>query len=279
VLARRRSHRRLRLLLAAALAALPAAADPPPRVVSLNPSITETLLALGAQSTLVGVDDMSARQEPRVRDLPRVGGLWNPSLEAIVALAPSFVALVPSAQQHELRERLEALRVEVLVLPNHRYEELLGSIERLGERVGRGAAARRRVSEIRAAWRAASERTAGAKGIPSVLVVQRDPLYVVGGGSYLDAMLRAAGAENLAGKFDEAYPRVSLEWLIAAAPALILDAAEPPEEAQQHWARWPSLPAVATGRVEVLDRRITLPGPYIDRSLEQLAEIVRADAP
>ncbi len=180
-----------------------AAAAGPPRVVSLNPSLTAILLALDAEATLVGVDESSAQLEPRVRGLPRVGGLFNPSLEAIVALAPSFVALVPSAQQRELRGRLEALGIEVLALPNISYDEVLRSIVALGDRVGQGAAARARADAIRAAWRDALERAAGAIPVRAVLVLQRDPLYVVGGGSFLDAMLEAAGAENLARGFGE----------------------------------------------------------------------------
>ena len=92
------------------LGALPAAGGlPARRVVSLNPSLTATLVALGAGAQLVGVDDYSARQQSAVRELPAVGGLFTPSLEAILGLAPDLVALVPSAQQRDLRARLEAL--------------------------------------------------------------------------------------------------------------------------------------------------------------------------
>ena len=157
--------------------------------------------------------------------------------------------LVPSAQQRDLRARLEALGVEVLELPNITLAELLASIEALGARVGRGGGrARARGSEIRE--RLASDGRARARARPrvrTVLVLQRDPLYVVGRGSFIDSMLRAAGAENLANVFAEPYPRASLEWLIAAAPELILDASDDPEEPRDYWARWPSLPAVREG--------------------------------
>jgi iron complex transport system substrate-binding protein len=249
-----------------------------PRVVSLNPSLTAILLALGAESALVGVDEYSAQLEPRVRALPRVGGLFNPSLEAIVALAPTTVALVPSAQQRELRERLEKLGIEVQALPNIRYEELLSSIVTLGARVGRGDAARARADAIRAEFRAACARAEHGAHVRTVFVLQREPLYVVGSGSYLDTMLECAGAENLARAFSDPYPRVSLEWLIAAAPELIVDAADPVAEVRTHWAHWPSLPAVAHGRVAAVDHAITIPGPYLDRSLAQLSAAVHAPA-
>jgi len=265
------------LLLAVVLWTAPSAARGAPRVVSLNPSLTAILLALDAGRCLVGVDDYSARVEPRVRDLPRVGGLFNPSLEAIVALEPDVVTLVPSAQQRDLRQRLEALGVEVMALHNIALEDLLESIERLGARVDREAAAAARVAAIRSAFRdAEAESATRLGGRPrAVLVLQRDPLYLVGGGSFLDAMLRAAGAVNLAGHMSEPYPRLGVEWLIAAAPELILDASDDPQPAAQHWARWPSLPAVSSGRVvPIAGVETTLPGPYLDRGLRRLAAAV-----
>ena len=260
----------------------PIAAKPadPIRVVSLNPSLTAILLALDAGPSLVGVDDWSARDLPEVAGLPRVGGLFNPSLEAILALEPDLVVWVPSAQQRSLRERLEALGVSVLVLENIRLREVLASIEELGARLGRVDAARARVREIRRAF-TESQRAAFRQRRPrAVLVLQRDPLYVVGRGSFLDEMLRAAGAENLAAEFDEPYPRVAVEWLIAARPELILDAAKAPEAATAHWARWPSIPAVADGSVVTVPAEtITLPGPQLDHAVRWLSRVVQAESP
>ena len=249
-----------------------------PRIVSLNPSLTEILLALDVGSALVGVDDWSARAQPAVAELPRVGGLFNPSLEGILALEPDLVVLVPSAQQRNLRERLEALGTEVLVLENIRLGEVLASITTLGARLGREAQARERVHAVRLAF-TASERASRGERPRAILVLQRDPLYVVGRGSFLDDMLVAAGATNLGAELDEPYPRASVEWLIAAAPDLIVDVAAQPERASGHWERWPSLPAVTHGRVVTLPAdAITLPGPYLDRAVRLLAGAVKGDA-
>jgi iron complex transport system substrate-binding protein/vitamin B12 transport system substrate-binding protein len=116
--------------------------------------------------------------------------------------------------------------------------------------------------------------------VRAVLVLQRDPLYVVGRGSFIDSMLATAGAENPANVFAEPYPRASLEWLIAAAPEVILDASEDPEDPLRYWARWPSLPAVASGRVHRISAsEATLPGPFPERSLALLAKALRAVPP
>jgi len=253
---------------------LAVAAEPSaPRIVSLSPSLTAMLVSLGARSTLVGVDEYSARQQPEVAGLPTVGGLFTPSLEAVVALEPDVVVLVPSAQQRDLCNRLRRLGIEVLELANIDLEQLLASIERLGRLVQRPEAAAERVSAIRRAWQRAERAAAERRPVRAVLVLQREPLYLVGRGSYLHAMLSAAGADNPAAVFPDPYPRVALEWLIEAAPEVILDASQDPTDPASYWARWPSLPAVAAGRVVAVPAsEVTLPGPRPDRALRILSE-------
>jgi ABC-type Fe3+-hydroxamate transport system substrate-binding protein len=255
--------------------ASPSIQVPVRRIVSMNPSLTAILVALGSRELLVGVDEYSARQQPEVADLPTVGGLYNPSAETVAALRPDLVVLVPSVEQRDFRKGLEALGISILELDPLRFDEVLAAIETLGERVGRGKAAGRRVAAIRRA-RAEIERERGSqRALRGVLVLTRDPLFVVGGGSFIDEMLAVVGVENLARALESPYPRVSLEWLVAAQPEVIVDAAGDAEAAQAFWARWPSLPAVRNARVVSIPQGVaTLPGPYLDRGLETLAEAV-----
>jgi len=259
----------------------PGAASPAParRVVSLNPSLTAILVALGARDALVGVDSFSLRQEPAAAGLPAVGGLYNPSLEAVVALAPDLVVFVPSAEQRDFIRSLEALGLPVLALGPVSFDEVLGAIETLGARVGRAEAARARVEAIRAARRDVEARAARRPRVRAVLVLQRDPLFVIGRGSFVDEILESAGAENLGRVFAEPYPRVGREWLLAAAPEVLLDASGEggAEDARRFWARWPSLPAVRDERVVTLDPgAVTLPGPWLDRGLLLLERALAA---
>jgi len=245
--------------------------SPALRVVSLNPSLTAILVALDARAVLVGVDDFSARQQEAVADLPAVGGLFNPSLESVVALEPDLVVMVPSVEQRDFHARLAELGLPVALFENIRFDQVLENIGRLGRLVGREREAHERIELIRRTQRAA-EQVLEARSAPRTLVVlQREPIFVVGSGSFIDELLSNAGARNAASEFADPYPRVASEWLVSAAPDVLIDMSEDPVAAADYWSRWPSLPAHVSGRVYQLDpAEVTLPGPYLDRSLQRL---------
>jgi len=270
--------RRLALALCL-LAAAPASAEAPARrVVSLNPSLTAIALALGAREQLVGVDDYSARA-PEAAGLPTVGGLYDPSLEGVIGLAPDLVVLVVSAEQRGFRERLEALGVACLALDPVSFDDVLGAIEQLGARLGRERAAAARVAAIRHTRARVTEAARGLPVLRGVLVLQRDPLFAAGAGTFVDDMLRDLRVENLAAEQPGRWPRLAREWLLAAGPELILDSAPGTEAAAAYWARWPSLPAVAKGAVvDVPEGVTTLPGPALDEALLVLAAAARGPA-
>jgi len=268
-------------ILAALLAGVAAhgeSAGSPKRVVSINPSLTSILVALGAGEVLVGVDDYSARQQPDVAELPRVGGLHDTSLEAVAELAPDLVVLVPSVEQRDFRGSLERLGIPYRAFNPLRFDEVLETIEALGEAVGYREAAERRVAEIEEVRRRLESRRGELPSARGVLVITRDPLFVVGPGSFIDEMLAVAGIENMGRDLEGAYPRATLEWLVAGEPELILDADGDAESAAAFWSSWPSLPAVKQGRVVSIPQGVaTLPGPHLDRGLEMLARAARGE--
>jgi ABC-type Fe3+-hydroxamate transport system substrate-binding protein len=249
------------------------------RIVSLNPSLTAILVSIGAAESIVGVDDYSAEKISVVASLPRVGGLFSPSLEAVVSLRPDVVVLVPSAEQRDFRTRLGELGVRVVAFENLRFDEVLANIRGLGALAGREVQAAERIRAIVEARESARRRAKG-RARPGVLVVlQRDPVYVVGGGNFIQEMLEDLGARNLAAGYDESYPRVAAEWVVAEAPDVLIDLSPSESDPQAHWSRWPSIPAVARGRVVALDAElISMPGPDLDRALEALEASLYGDA-
>ncbi len=254
----------------------PSSERAPLRLVSLNPSLSAILDRLGAADQIVGIDDYTAQVVPSLADRPRVGGLFDPNLEAVVALRPDRVLIVAGVDQEAHADRIRRVGVEVEIYANERFDEVLENIERLGAMVDARDAAARRVAEIRAT-RAAVERVTGrlARRPKTVAVVDRSPLFLVGGDTFLDEMLEAAGAANLVRALGAGYPRGSLEWLIAAKPSLLLDMTPGGEAAPEFWAQWPSLPAVREGRaIGVEAARVSLPGPELDRALRELAVLI-----
>lgn len=252
-----------------------AAAPPPTRLISLNPSLTAIVLRLGAGDALVGVDDYSARVVPEVASLPTVGGLFDPSLEAVLALRPDRVLLVAGVDQQSHAERLERLGLATEVFANERLDQVLENIERLGELLGRAEAADQRIDAIRRTRAAVARATRDRSRPATIAVVDRSPIYLVGGETFLDEMLEAVGADNLGRTLAPGFPRGSIEWLIASRPELLLDMTPGAESAARFWARWPSLPAVAQQRVlSVEASRVSLPGPDLDLALRELARLV-----
>jgi iron complex transport system substrate-binding protein len=254
-----------------------AASTSPSRVISLNPSLTAILLALDEGERLIGIDDFSAQQIPEVAGLPRVGGLFNPSLEAVVALQPDMVLLVPSAEQRDFKQRLEDIDIEVVSFKNFQFDEVLENILRLGEITGARKAAAARVAEINTT-RAVVERAVksvagGEKKRPSIaLILQRDPLYVVGGANFIDTMVGLAGGRNVASSYHEAYPRVAMEWLVAQSPEVLVDLSPEAQESMEFWKRWPTIGAVKSDRLVALGAGlISMPGPDLDKSILLLA--------
>jgi ABC-type Fe3+-hydroxamate transport system substrate-binding protein len=262
-----------------AFAAEARGSDDSVRLISLNPSLSAIVLRLGAGDALVGVDDYSARLLPELADLPRVSGLFDPGLESIVSLRPDRVLLVAGVDQQTHAARLEKLGLEVEIYRNERLDEVLENIERLGALLDRQPAASERIRAILAMREAVALTTKHRKRPSTVAIVDRSPLYLVGGETFLDELLHSVGAKNLGRQLSKGYPRASIEWLIASRPALLLDLTPGATAAADFWSRWPSIPAVADRRVIDLDpTHISIPGPDLDRALLELAVAVHGEA-
>ena len=249
------------------------------RLISLNPSLTAIVVSLGRGETLVGIDDYSARVLPAVADRPKVGGLFDPSLEAVVSLSPDRVLVVAGVDQKTHSERLERLGLSVDVYQNERLDQVLENIKRLGGLLAEEDLAAERIAAIRNTQIAVERATEGLAEPGALAIVDRSPLYIVGRETFLDEMLVAVGARNLGAELAPGYPRTSTEWLIDARPELILDMTPGATSAAEFWARWPSLPAVSSGRALTVEAsRMSMPGPNLDESLRELAVIVHGES-
>jgi len=249
-----------------------------PRVVSLAPSTTETLFAIGAGAGVVGVSrfcDFPAEVAQR----PRVGGFNDPSLEAVLALRPTLVTGARGPANRGIVERLAAQGIDAYFPPDGSLADVRASIRGLGARVARSAEAEAVVARLDAQLAGVAAALAGARRPRVLLVFGRRPLSVAGPGTFADEMLRAAGAENVVTS-GPVYPTIGVERVLALAPEVILEAGMAAGgDADFDWARYPSIPAVRDGRVvRFEDARVLRPGPRVAEGVAVLARLLHPEA-
>ncbi|MCB9559666.1 MAG: ABC transporter substrate-binding protein [Kofleriaceae bacterium] len=244
-------------------------------MITLTPTATELVAAVGAGATLVGVDDFST-YPPEVADLPRVGSFLSPNLEAILRLRPQLV--IADDVHADLEASLRDAGIATLQCDMHGLDDVRRGLVAVGERLDRADAARAAVVRIDAAVDAAATRRHGAP--PRVLlVIDREVgglgnMVAAGTGSWLDDLVALLGASNVLSASGVRYPKISPEEILRAAPDVIIDASyvADPARVAADWADVASVPAVAAGRVVVLHEPYFLaPSPRVDLALERLA--------
>lgn len=245
----------------------------PRRIVSLVPSLTEALFALGLGERVVGVTEWCVHPATEVARLPKVGGTKTPDLAALRALGPDLVL----ANREENRRRdvaaLEAAGIPVwLTYPRTVREgaELLAELAGLGAPPERAAEV---VGPTLAAVVDAEARPAGPR--PRVFcAIWRAPWMSVGRDTYIHDMIQLSGGANVfAGRAGRRYPIVAEADLVAAAPEVVLLPDEPYRFEARDAAelRGLDLPAARTGRIHLIDGTlVSWYGPRIRRALETL---------
>jgi ABC-type Fe3+-hydroxamate transport system substrate-binding protein len=226
------------------------------RIVSLIPAATEILFAIGAGDRLVGRTRWGIHP-PTARGVPDVGDGIRPALELIVAQNPDLVILVSGADNAGVADRLRALRIPTLALQHNTLADLDRNILAIGEAAGCGASARRVRDRVRDDL-SRLVRVTGPLDRPRVYYdVWEAPPITIGGGSYLDALIDAAGGSNIFGDLNEPSPQVSLEAIVARSPQVLLFPVSG-SEARERRAPvdrpgWSAIRAVADGRVHRTD--------------------------
>lgn len=260
--------------------AAPAKASAPMRIVSLAPSVTETLFALGAGPEVVGVSQY-CDYPPQALDLPRVGSFLTPNLEAIIALRPTLiVGLELSSDVRQIRA-LNSMGYPVLLVSDDSLDQIETSIEKVGARIDRDAEARRLVARIQSQIAAVQNRLANVKPLRALMLVGHQPIVAVGPGTYLDQLMRIARADNIVQTVGEQWPHLSMEFIIAMRPQVILDGAmgSDPAASLDFWERYPTIPAVRDRRIYgYAEDPMLHAGPRVGQSLEIIARKIHPEA-
>ena len=260
------------------------------RIVSTSPSITETLFALGAGPSVVGVSTY-CRYPPQVQHLPKVGTYSKPNAEKIALLKPDLVILHKTSG--DLANRLQAVGIRTVEVQQGSLTDLFNTARTIGKATGRTRQAEELIGRIESKVKSAAARKPGEQR-PSVLVIvskereQLTGLIAAGSKTYLGELVEAAGGRNaLAGTQVETYPRISLETVIRLNPDVLIDASgmgdvpnDTPEQRLktiQPWLARRELAAVRNGRVTaILSEALVVPGPRILEALDMISRCLRA---
>ncbi len=243
-------------------------AAPPRRIVSLAPSVTETLCALGLERNLVGITSYCDRPAT-LRGKAVIGGPANPSLEAVVALRPDVVVADDEGLGPRLAARLERMGVRTVLFRGSRLAGLPAAVRRLGSELGVPDRGGRLAAEIARSLRGAPARPDRPLAL---FVIWPDPLVTAGPGTVLDDALRIVGLTNGGTGAHGTYPRLSLEAVLERDPQVLIigpgHARHFPLEKLLR--RLAATRAVRDGRICYVSDALYRPGPRIPAGIDEL---------
>ncbi len=243
----------------------------PHRIVALLPSHTETLFALGVGDRVVGVDDFSDFPAEAAR-LPKLGGLYEPHVEQVLALAPD---LVLASEGGPAAERLAERGLVVWAGSPARLDDVYRVIETVGRLVGKADAGAALSARVRADVERVEKEARGARRVRVYYELDPTP-YTVGPGSFLGTMLAKVGGDNIVPAALGDFPQISPELVIAGDPELMLGLTVDEAAIRPGWSHLTAVRHRAVHKLTPAEQNlVTRPGPRLGEGLAVLARYVR----
>jgi iron complex transport system substrate-binding protein len=256
----------------------------PQRIVSLAPSHTETIYALGLSDRLVAVTDY-CNYPPEAEEKPSIGGFSTPNIEEVVAMNPDLV-LATVIHETEIIPQLEARGLTVVAVNPTTIDGVIESMTLIGKVTGAEKQAASLVKDMEKRVKAVTDKTGKLTGAekPRVLyIVWHDPLMAAGSGTLHDELMRLAGGINVAGDLSS-YATISLEAVIAANPQVLIAGVgmgtgeDLPLQFINTEERLASTDARINNRIYGIDTDLVgRPGPRIVEALEQFAGFIHPE--
>jgi iron complex transport system substrate-binding protein len=249
--------------------------QPVRRIVSLAPSVTETLFALGLGDRLVADTDFCDYPAEAKRK-KHIGGTVNPNIEAVAALHPDLVVASREINRQDSVRSLERLGLAVYVTDPQTVEQVLTSTERLGDLLDAFDAARSLTANLHRRLTEVQQRIAGLPAKNVLMVVWLDPLMSVGRNTFMDDALRRAGARSVIDS-PQSWPTIDLEQVVRLQPEYLIISNDNPRQVQRELAEfkqrpgWRRLEAVRNRRFIVISEGLSHPSPRLVDGIEQLA--------
>jgi iron complex transport system substrate-binding protein len=252
------------------------------RVVSLAPSLTETMYALGLQDILVGDTNFCDYPADAMKK-HKVGGAINPNLEEVASLHPDLVLVTKGLNRLETVSALEQMGIPAYATDPHTVEEIVSSSRRLAEVLGAPAAGISLADELDARLAELKQRLAGVAPTRVLFVVWTEPLISVGQHTFVADALRYAGAVSIVESRQD-WPQMSLEEVVHLQPEYLVFASSHSEgvrrdlETLAQRPGWKSLEAVKNRKFAVVSDAINRTAPRIVSAIEDLARQLHPEA-
>ena len=251
------------------------------RVVSLAPNLTEIVFALGVGNRLAGDTDY-CDYPPEAVQKPHVGGPVNPNLEVVVSLMPDLVLATKSINRRETVNALDHIGLPVYVTDPHSVEEMIASVEHLGNALGAQKSAATLAEDLRGRLSDLDRRLAGAAQRRVLFVVWTDPLISVGRDTFIADALRRAGGRSIVETKAE-WPHVSLEEIVRLQPEVLVFASAHAGDTQHDIEGlrtrqgWKNLEAMQHNNIVVVSDAINRPAPRMVDAIEYLARALHPE--
>jgi iron complex transport system substrate-binding protein len=251
------------------------------RIVTLAPNLTETVYALGLDDKLVG-DTNLCDKPPAAKLKPHVGGLAEPSLEAIVALRPDLVLATTSINWAQTVDALARLGIPVYTSDPQTVLQMVDSVQHMADVMGAHEHGAKLVAELRQRLDAIHARLADQPVEHVLFVIWDDPLVTIGQNTFIEDALRWAGGESVV-LSQQKWPQLSMEEVLRLQPEFIIFTAHEEGSKQQledlrRRPVWRDLDAVEMGHVIDVSEESLRPSPGLVDVIEQLAHEMHPDA-
>ena len=242
------------------------------RAVSLAPSITESIFAIGGGDRLVGVTSYCNYPE-QARSIPKVGDTLNPNLETIISLKPEVVFVSTASQIERFTNALTANGVAVYILNPESFRGVTRDLRQLGELFGTSDRAEKVVADLERRALYVSEVVGGKPVVPVFVQFSKEPLFTIGRQSFLNEVLKTAGTVSVTADVESAFPKLSKETAATLQPeAIILSQSDDNVEPND---AFKDSPAVKNGNVYTVNADIlSRPGPRLVDAMELIAQKV-----
>jgi len=256
--------------------------QPIQRIVSLAPSLTETIYALGLQDRLVGDTDYCDYPDD-ARKKTKVGGAINPNFEEIAALRPDLVLVTKSLNRYDTVRALDGLGIPVYATDPHTVDEIIFSTKRLAEILGTPETGSALTSDLEHRLSDLKQRLAPLAPRKVLFIVWPEPLITIGKDTFIADALRHAGAVSIVDS-SQSWPQMNLEEVVKLQPEFLVFAASHGGIAARDFEALSSLPgwrildAVRNRKFAVISDAVNRPAPRIISAIEDLARQLHPEA-